>query len=97
MYVNNNNNNASDVMSYIDGNDIYNSKLIKRMKDIEFTNKYYILNNQDKRMDIIAKSVYNDSKKESFIELLNKEVDVNNEKYVKVVEDINTFISVLNI
>ena len=28
---------------------------------------------------------------------INKEVDVNNEKYVKVVEDINTFISVLNI
>lgn len=96
MYKNNRNNNTKDVFSYIDGNDIYNSKMLKRLKDVGFTKKYYITDNTDKRTDLVAKNIYNNAKYESFVMLTEKEFS-EDMAYLEITDDIDTLISGLNL
>ena len=74
MYTNTRNNDRFDVFSYIDGNDLYNSKLIKRIRDKNIDLSTFTINKSSTRSDIISQQVYSNSNYESFIYLLNHDV-----------------------
>lgn len=95
MYQNKHNTNKDDLVSYIDGNDIYNSKLIKKYIDTNIVKKTYILNKSDKRSDILANNLYGDIKRESFIYLFNPDY-CEYTGVINYVEDFDSFLMEVN-
>ena len=96
MYKNKRNTNKNDIISYIDGDDIYNSELIKKYIDSNITKSTYLTNKSDKRSDLLSTKLYGDYKMESFIYLLNP----NYGKYTSVIkyaEDFDNLLTELNV
>lgn len=89
MYTNKRNNNKTDIFTYIDGSDIYNSGLLKKLKDTEFTKKYYILNNTDKRSDLISESLYGTAKNESFVSIINPDYTEEKTDFVAYIPELD--------
>lgn len=96
MYKNKRNTNKNDVISYIDGNDIYNSELIKKYIDSNITKETYLTNKSDKRSDLLSTKLYGDYKMESFIYLLNPNYS-NYTSVIKYSENFDNLLMELNV
>lgn len=61
--------NSSEIVEFIEGNDVYNSAFISQLQDITDT-ETYICKRSDKRLDLIAENIIGNS--ESILAILNK-------------------------
>lgn len=75
--------NKNDIMSYIKGNDIYGSKLLKKIKTIE-NYSTVSLSKSERRLDIIAKDY---DLNESFISIINPDYDEKTSTTIRLVDD----------
>lgn len=60
MYIRNNkvSSNISDIVNYVEGSDVYNSKLIEILRDPSIPRKNYEIKTFEYRPDLIAKDIY---------------------------------------
>ena len=56
-----------DIVNYIDGSDVYNSKLIELLRDPGLPRKEYEIKTFEYRPDLIAKDVYGSTSYESLL------------------------------
>ena len=69
MYTRNNKVSSSieDIVNYISGYDVYNSKLIERLKDPSLPREEYEIKTFEYRPDLIAKEVYGSTNYEGLL------------------------------
>lgn len=75
--------NKNDIMSYIKGNDIYGSKLLKKIKTID-NYSTVSLSKSERRLDIIAKDY---DLNESFISIINPDYDEKTSTTIRLIDD----------
>jgi len=59
--------NIEDLVNYIDGTDVYNSKLIERLKDPGLPREEYEVTTHEYRPDLIAKDYYGSTSYEALL------------------------------
>jgi hypothetical protein len=52
---------VNDICNYIDGTDVYNSRILDLLKDPSLPRTKYIINTNEYRPDLIAKDIYGDT------------------------------------
>lgn len=98
MFKNTRNTDRFDIITHIDGSDLYNSALLKKLKDRQDTleKSYYLLDKSDKSLDIVTSNCYDKKECEGFLMLLNKDDDLN-KPYIMIYDDISQTLEGLNI
>lgn len=56
-----------DIVNYIEGTDVYNSKLIEQLRDPSLPKEEYEITTSEYRPDLIAKEVYGSTNYESLL------------------------------
>jgi hypothetical protein len=84
MYTNNNQTEHFDIMNTIESTDIYNSSYLNSLRNAN--NKYFLIQDKEDRLDLIAKDIYaNNDPNIGILLMLNKLSDFKKGNRIKYV------------